>query len=182
LAFGSTHRAIAQEPEPAAAPALAPLPDTPHAGLGHRVELRGVSQGVSFYVVDDGAAARRLCGGECTLTLSPGTYRFALSQGASDPIEAVRLVDVAGPTTVDGLYTSNEGTRLLGGFVLVTTLLSGVSSSAVGAVLLAGASDGSEEAGIGAGTLAGGILISLVGAIVGGVMMGADDEVAVHAR
>lgn len=141
-----------------------------------------MSEGVSFYRVNDSAAPSRLCGGECTLTMMAGTYRLALSQGAGEPIEAARLVDIMGPTTIDGVYTSNEGTRLLGGFVLVTTLLSGISSIAVGTVIFAGASDGSEEAGIGAGTLAGGILISLVGAIVGGVMMSTDDEVAVHAR
>lgn len=66
---------------------------------------------------------RQLCTSPCTMSLRNGSYQLALSQNGGPPISASSPVRIAGPSRVQGTYTSRHGLRVAG----VVTIVGGAT-------------------------------------------------------
>jgi hypothetical protein len=70
----------------------------------------------------DGAAAERQCAGDCTVSLAPGRYRFALSAGKRDAVPVRGVFRLEGPDVLEARYVSRRNSRIAGSLLLALTL------------------------------------------------------------
>ncbi|MCC7540212.1 MAG: hypothetical protein IT379_28595 [Deltaproteobacteria bacterium] len=125
------------------------------------------------------AQYERLCTAPCELTVSPGTYDLALSQGAP-PVALPGPTRIPGPGTLRGTYVSHEGRRTVGLVTAIGSPILGAIVAVTGFAISVGACGGEPEcspSGAGLGMFVGGVSLGIVGAAVGLVLIltGGDD-------
>ena len=181
---------------PVVAPALPPAPTiesppTPppaepgvaSPGGALTLHLRSNQPGVSFHYAklarpDIGYTPTdwtRACLEECNVRLLPGAYRFALSNGAGEPVLAPRMFEASSGARLEGMYTDHSTTRLAGVLVLAIGGVSSLATATTGGVLAN--TWGSED--IGTATLVGGIVGTLLSLAIGIPLAATSDEVRV---
>lgn len=126
------------------------------------------------------AQYERLCTAPCELTVSPGTYDLALSNGVAPPVALPRPTRIPGPGTLRGTYASHEGRRTAGLVTAIGSPVLGAVVALTGFAFSVGACGGDAECTPGAGGLGlfvGGVSLGIVGATVGLVLLltGGDD-------
>jgi hypothetical protein len=116
----------APAPKPAAAPAE-PEPETPST-LNARLE--SVDVPIKFFARSETEGVKEfseLCTAPCDAALTPGNYRFALSEpDAKEPLTAMPTLRITGPVTVRGKFRSRRGLRAAGGVTLFLGTIVGV--------------------------------------------------------
>lgn len=141
------------------------------------IHFKPVSEGLSLHASRAEGSLVRLCGSECSYRLEPGTYRFALSRGAGDPVVASGRTEVTESLTLEGAYTSNEGERLVGAVILVTGITSGLASLLMGVGLTM-----EGEGSVGAATAVGGGVLLTGSTIAGLVLLLTGDDAKIFPR
>ena len=104
---------------------MAGPPMIPEAAVGPQVRLEANQPGVIYFMrrkssteADQAADYAPMCRAPCVGALSPGTYQLALSYAHHKPIPAPEPIRIAGPSTIQGEYSSKRGTRTAGWVIL----------------------------------------------------------------
>jgi hypothetical protein len=182
FAFGSTARA--EPPRAEVRPAVvvhageaqvtldSAQPDvTFHRRVG---SAHGVAVGRGGSAVFGMAAYDEICTAPCDVTLATGSYSLALSQDNGGPVAVEDRVNIRGPATVRGEYTSYRGVRIAG---LVTAIASAVGGMTL--MLVPVFSREPNETPSVAPIIAGGVIAG-GGVLVGTILMLKGDEADVH--
>jgi hypothetical protein len=135
------------------------------------------SPGISFYRLDRGGTATRICLAPCVASFG-GEQRFALGYQGGDPVEASELLPVSPGSRVEGEYRDNSAWRQTGWIILGLGVTGGIAVIASGAGLTTASSSSQQRAGI--ATIAGGAGATVLSLIVGLALVFTNDEVHVH--
>lgn len=114
---------------------------------------------------------KELCRAPCDVTLQAGSYALALAIEGGDPVRSAALLDIDGPTSVEGVYTSYSVVRALG---WVTSVVGG----AVGVVLLIKPPGGETD--LSAGRILPGALTIIGSGILGGILTRVEDDADIY--
>lgn len=94
---------------------LAPRAFAQEPATPTRVHFETATPDTDFHVrLPDAPGYARVCTAPCDVTLAAGTYRLALSQPGSSPLEPAAPATIQGPSTVTGAYTNHRGLRIAG--------------------------------------------------------------------
>jgi len=168
------------EPPPTPPPAESAAPNP---GGALKLHLRSNQPGVSFHYAklarpDIGFTPTdwtRACLEECDVRLLPGAYRFALSNGAGEPVLAPRMFEASSGARLEGMYTDHSHTRLAGVLVLALGGVSSLATATTGGMIAN--TWGNED--LGTATLVGGIVGALLSIAIGIPLAVTSDEVRV---
>jgi opacity protein-like surface antigen len=125
-----------------------------------------------------------LCGAPCDVTLPAGTYRLALSKDGRGPVEAEEAAVLREPSTVQGTYIDHRGLRtagwvsLLGGIGIGTILMA--SAFAQKTTTCDGAGSCSTSPSVNQSQVGAGAAVSLVGGLVGLILILQGDSASVR--
>jgi hypothetical protein len=143
-----------------------------------RVRLRAErSEGLTFYGALGDEPLRALCETPCSPTLPVGNYRLALARPGSPQVAVPGRYGLEDGDVLEGRYHARGGTRAAGWVVLGVSLAAGL-----GVALAPLFADARTRDGLWLPAIVGGVVLGGLGALVGALLTGAEDEARVDHR
>jgi hypothetical protein len=143
-----------------------------------RVRLRAErSERLAFYVARDGEPLRLLCETPCAPALPVGNYRIALGRPGFGVVDVPGRYGIEDGDVLEGRYQPRGMTRTAGWVVLGASIAAGI-----GVALAPLAVDERGRAALWLPAIVGGVVLAGVGAAIGLLLRGAEDEARVELR
>ncbi|HEU4412679.1 MAG TPA: hypothetical protein VFS43_45970 [Polyangiaceae bacterium] len=143
---------------------------------------RGAMMPSTAFTSVHGRSYGRICTAPCEASVPAGTYPMALSKGNGSPIEAEEPVQVTGPSTLQGTYTSYAALRTTGTVISIASVLGGafLVFTSFDRVEKCEAGVCQQEIDVDSTKLVVGGVVLIGGAIAGGIMASKSDEATIR--
>jgi hypothetical protein len=146
-------------------------------GIGAGSGGMGAGSGTTFSRAK-GKTYARICTAPCEATIPAGSYDFALSKGKGDPVPDDDLIEVPGPATVQGRYTSYFGLRVFGTVVTIGSVIGGIYILYTAYSDAPTNEDGSRS--VSSGKIIAGFAVLIGGSIIGSLLSSKSDEAEIR--
>jgi hypothetical protein len=151
-------------------------------GMGYGGYRGGAMMPSSAFTSVHGRSYGRVCTAPCEATVPAGSYSMALTKGNGAPVEVEEMVQVSGPSTLQGTYTSYAALRTAGTIVSIASVLGGgfLVFTSFDRVEKCDGAGCRQEIDVDSTKLIVGGVVLIGGAIGGGIMAGKSDEATVR--